>query len=119
MAGIFGLWMFLGFDGSGFVGCLRQILATTKLWSRKKSGDTIFGGYEMATIPEKIHQSDKERVIDSTKEAPAMQCQSQQPIWKVVVEIGSQIPLEEWEKVPDDASINLKHYLYGEPKKNA
>ena len=41
------------------------------------------------------------------------------PIWELVVELGAQIPEEEWAKVPDDASINFKHYLYGAPKQNA
>jgi hypothetical protein len=35
------------------------------------------------------------------------------PIWQVIVEIGEEIPDEEWEKVPPDASINYKQYLYG------
>jgi hypothetical protein len=35
------------------------------------------------------------------------------------VEIGAQIPDEVWATVPDDASINYKHYLYGAPKKQA
>jgi len=41
------------------------------------------------------------------------------PVWEVVVEIGAQIPEEEWAKVPDDASINYKHYLYGTPPQHA
>jgi hypothetical protein len=41
------------------------------------------------------------------------------PIWEVIVEIGTQIPDEVWATVPDDASINYKHYLYGAPKKQA
>ena len=41
------------------------------------------------------------------------------PVWELVVELGAKIPEEEWAKVPDDASINFKHYLYGAPKKNA
>jgi len=41
----------------------------------------------------------------------------QRPIWEIIVEIGTQIPEEEWAKVPDDASINYKHYLYGAPPK--
>jgi hypothetical protein len=44
--------------------------------------------------------------------------QAQRPIWEIVAEIGVQISDEEWEKVPSDASINYKHYLYGAPKKN-
>lgn len=42
----------------------------------------------------------------------------QRPIWEIIVEIGAQIPEEEWAKVPDDASINYKHYLYGTPQKH-
>lgn len=38
------------------------------------------------------------------------------PVWERVVEIGARIPREEWEKVPDDLSMNLDHYLYGAPK---
>ena len=38
------------------------------------------------------------------------------PIWEIVSEIGSEIPEEEWEKVPSDLSKNLDHYLYGTPR---
>ena len=38
------------------------------------------------------------------------------PVWERVVEMGARIPREEWEKVPNDLSINLDHYLYGAPK---
>ena len=38
------------------------------------------------------------------------------PYWKEVLEIGASVPMEEWEKVPTDLSINLDHYLYGAPK---
>jgi hypothetical protein len=41
------------------------------------------------------------------------------PIWEVIVEIGAQIPDEVWAIIPDDVSINYKHYLYGAPKKQA
>ena len=37
---------------------------------------------------------------------------SKRPIWERIVELGAQIPEEEWATVPDDASINYKHYLY-------
>lgn len=35
-------------------------------------------------------------------------------MWKVHLK---DIPEEEWDDVPTDASINLDHYLYGAPKK--
>jgi hypothetical protein len=49
----------------------------------------------------------------STSSEPA-----KRPIWEIVADIGAQIPEVEWEKVPPDASINYKHYLYGAPKQN-
>ena len=75
----------------------------------------------MSEIAKNIHQSHSRETIDSTHPVSpisAMQNHSEQPIWEVIVEIGSQIPDEEWAKVPDDASINLKHYLYGCTEKN-
>jgi hypothetical protein len=40
------------------------------------------------------------------------------PIWEIIVEISSTVPVEEWDKIPEDASVNLDHYLYGAPKKS-
>lgn len=45
--------------------------------------------------------------------AAIRQPQTKRPIWEVVAEIGAQIPDEEWAKVPNDGSINYRHYLYG------
>src|ERR1700730_16571387 len=42
---------------------------------------------------------------------------ARRPIWEIAEEIGSNIPEEEWDKLPKDASINLDHYLYRTPKK--
>ena len=72
----------------------------------------------MTAISKKRRQSRKKKRLDSINEETVMQCQSQEPIWQIVADIGSQIPLAKWDKVPDDASINFKHYLYGEPKRN-
>ncbi len=45
------------------------------------------------------------------------QSENSRPIWEIITEISSRIPLEEWEKLPSDGSINHDHYLYGAPKK--
>jgi hypothetical protein len=50
---------------------------------------------------------------------PAPQNATKRPIWEIVAEIGAQIPDEEWATVPTDASINYKHYLYGQLQKKA
>ena len=52
-------------------------------------------------------------------DSPGVRTEKKRPIWEVIVEIGAQIPDEVWATVPDDASINYKHYLYGAPKKQA
>lgn len=35
------------------------------------------------------------------------------PIWKVISDLGTEIPESEWERVPTDLARNLDHYLYG------
>jgi hypothetical protein len=41
---------------------------------------------------------------------------SVRPLWEIVEEISSQVPLEEWEKLPPDGAEQHDHYLYGSPK---
>ena len=57
--------------------------------------------------------------VEPTCDCPGVHTAQERPIWEVIVEIGAQIPDEVWATVPDDASINYKHYLYGAPKKQA
>ena len=37
-------------------------------------------------------------------------------VWDEIAALGREMPDEEWAKIPNDASINLEHYLYGAPK---
>jgi hypothetical protein len=46
-----------------------------------------------------------------------LQNKDSRPIWEVITEISEDIPDEEWDKIPNDSSINLDHYLYGAPRK--
>lgn len=39
------------------------------------------------------------------------------PIWEVITEMSEEIPMEEWEKLPSDGSVNHDHYLYGTTKR--
>jgi hypothetical protein len=75
----------------------------------------------MPTTPQHIPQSlDNQETSPEEKSQASLTAQgvTRRPIWEVIVEIGEQIPDEEWAKVPTDASINYKHYLYGTPKKD-
>jgi hypothetical protein len=48
--------------------------------------------------------------------APASQSSGILDLLKQVEAIQAQVPLEEWNKLPHDGSINHDHYLYGSPK---
>ncbi|MDX6384712.1 MAG: hypothetical protein QOK48_2285 [Blastocatellia bacterium] len=39
-------------------------------------------------------------------------------LWEIAEEISSQVPLEEWAKLPTDGAEQHDHYLYGSPKKD-
>jgi hypothetical protein len=43
-------------------------------------------------------------------------CEDEIPFWKRIVEIGKQVPIEEWNKLPKDFARNAEHYMYGAPK---
>lgn len=38
-------------------------------------------------------------------------------LWDIWQKHLKDIPDDEWDEVPSDASVNLDHYLYGAPKK--
>lgn len=63
-----------------------------------------------------ISSSKQNNGTAQSEDTVAQQPKTNRPIWEVVAEIGAQIPDEEWAKVPDDGSVNYKHYLYGAPK---
>ena len=67
----------------------------------------------MTTLPTEKYSTESDREFSSSPD------EVKRPIWEIVSEIGVQIPDEEWAKVPSDASINYKHYLYGSAKKEA
>ena len=73
----------------------------------------------MAKIRNNMHGSGNDKATGVEEPASAASDVPKRPIWELVVELGAQIPEAEWAKVPDDASINFKHYLYGAPKHNA
>lgn len=73
----------------------------------------------LKNMDEPHHEHEESASVDvPPKDSPVKRTMTQ-AIWEVIAEIGAQIPEEEWEKVPSDASINYKHYLYGVPKKTS
>lgn len=72
------------------------------------------------TIFEKVKVlslAEQKKVLKLVEEKlAANQKADSRPIWEVITEISSEIPDEEWEKLPADGSVNHDHYLYGAPK---
>ncbi len=75
----------------------------------------------MATTlkPKRKSRSQAQRPAAETPLAAKTEDAGERPIWETVAELGSQISDAEWEEVPDDSSINYKHYLHGTPAKRA
>ena len=73
------------------------------------------------TIFEKVKVlslAEQKKVLKLVEEKlAANQKADSRPIWEVITEISSEIPDEEWEKLPADGSVNHDHYLYGTLKK--
>jgi len=61
---------------------------------------------------------EQRKVLDAVEKRLAIiEERKKRPIWEVITEISSEIPEEEWAKLPSDGSVNHDHYLYGAPKK--
>lgn len=43
--------------------------------------------------------------------------ENSRPIWEIITELSSEIPMEEWAKLPADGAEQHDHYLYGSPKR--
>lgn len=68
------------------------------------------------TIVTKVNSlsvAQQEKVLEFVSELPP----PRRSLWEMWQERLKDIPDEEWDNVPTDASVNLDHYLYGAPKK--
>jgi len=57
-----------------------------------------------------------QRKIREGQTADSQQALTLPSFLQFVEDISTQVPREEWEKLPSDLSKNLDHYLYGSPK---
>jgi hypothetical protein len=78
------------------------------------------------TIQEKIRSlpPEKQQLVLSlveemlSKEEVLQDRVAVRPLWEIAEEISSQVPLEEWERLPADGADQHDHYLYGSPKRD-
>jgi hypothetical protein len=57
-------------------------------------------------------------VDEMLKHGQQPQPHESRPIWEIIHELSSQIPIEEWAELPADGAEQHDHYLYGSPKRN-
>ena len=79
---------------------------------RTEIAQTIFEKVKILSLDE---QQEVLEIIE--KKVSVSQKKDSRPIWEVIAEISSQVPDEEWAKLPADGAENHDHYLYGAPKK--
>ena len=68
---------------------------------------------EIETLPIEERLKVLERLHGLTEEkSSSLSNGKDRPIWEIIEELGSRVPVEAWSKVPTDAAKNLDHYLY-------
>lgn len=74
---------------------------------------------KVKALPPEKQQRVLSMVEEMLSEKEATQgCVAMRPLWEIAEEISSQVPLEEWEKLPADGAEQHDHYLYGSPKRD-
>jgi hypothetical protein len=74
---------------------------------------------KVKALPEEKQERVLSLVEELLKETNGEQARmSARPLWEIAQEISSQIPVEEWKKLPPDGAEQHDHYLYGSLKKN-
>src|SRR5258708_983458 len=66
-----------------------------------------------------VEQAMSHRREPAGQSAEATAQPGRKPIWERVNDLRDTIPAEEWDKLPVDGARQLKHYLYGSPKRPA
>ena len=73
---------------------------------------------KILALPDDKQQEILALVDEMLKQGQQPQQPESRPIWEVVQELSSQIPIEEWAELPADGAEQHDHYLYGSPKRD-
>lgn len=87
---------------------LKYIKANHGLTDQAAVAFNKYINYALSVLVELIKNQD---TADRTGNA-----QVRKPFWQRIVEIGAQVPEEEWEKLPRDFARNFEYYMYGASK---
>jgi hypothetical protein len=73
----------------------------------------VKNGAVVLDVPVTLSEGTKVEVAVVESAEPTREAKS---VWELAAEISASVPLEDWDRMPTDASMNLDHYLYGSPK---
>ena len=60
----------------------------------------------------------KDTIITRLPQPPALP-DDDRPIWEIITELSAELSDDEWREQPTDGAMNYRHYLYGQPKRDA
>ena len=73
---------------------------------------------KIQALPDEKQQEVLALVEEMLKQRQVPQPRESRPIWEIITELSSEIPMEEWAKLPTDGAEQHDHYLYGSPKRD-
>ncbi len=73
---------------------------------------------KLQALPDEKQQEVLALVDEMLRQGQEPQPRGTQPIWEIIQELSSQIPVEEWAELPADGAEQHDHYLYGSPKRD-
>jgi hypothetical protein len=68
-------------------------------------------------IIERVHELPPDRQEEVLRFVESLTMTPRKSLLEEIREIYKDVPDAEWERLPNDGSENLDHYLYGAPKK--
>lgn len=113
-----GSWQMIDYNFSlptdGAIAALKYLQDDRGLpaWAAK-----LVNAYIDASLESLIERKENQKLIDETNNGKVISLEPEEkPFWKRIIEIGAQVPEEEWAKIPKDLARNFEHYMYGGPK---
>lgn len=113
-----GSWQMIDYNFSlpidGAIAALKYLQDDRGLpaWAAK-----LVNAYIDASLESLSERKENQKQIGESTNGKVISLESEEkPFWKWLIEIGEQVPDEEWAKIPKDLARNFEHYMYGAPK---
>ena len=97
---------------------------TLSIWDLAEGISASVPDVEWAEVPADLSVPDPAARLTKEEAKRAQPAEADNPpqrrsLTQRILEIGASVPLEEWDRLPRDLSMQLDHYLYGCPRNEA